>query len=134
MQITGYFRCFSEPTRLRILNLLRHGPLCVCHIQEILGEPQAKVSKQLSYLKQYELVASRRHYNWTIYSLPEPLPPCVEQILALLEQEPDCERVLLPDTQQREALLERLSAAAEPGEPLQSLISCGLIGCERDGI
>jgi len=31
--------------------LLLHGPLCVCHFQKVLGEPQVKVSKHLAYLK-----------------------------------------------------------------------------------
>ncbi|MBK1880639.1 ArsR family transcriptional regulator, partial [Pelagicoccus mobilis] len=37
----------ADETRLRILNLLRGGPLCVCHVQEALQLPQPKISKQL---------------------------------------------------------------------------------------
>ena len=34
-----------EKTRLRIVNLLLQGPLCVCHLQEALREPQVKISR-----------------------------------------------------------------------------------------
>lgn len=34
------FRAFSDPIRLRILNLVRDGELCVCDLVEILRAPQ----------------------------------------------------------------------------------------------
>jgi DNA-binding transcriptional ArsR family regulator len=64
------YQCFCDETRLRILNLLTQGPLCVCHLQEVLDEPQVKISKHLSYLKGKAIVDSARHQNWMIYSLP----------------------------------------------------------------
>ena len=67
------YECFSDLTRLRILHLLREGPLCVCHFQELLDEPQVKISKHLSYLKSKRLVEARRHQNWMVYSLQDPL-------------------------------------------------------------
>jgi ArsR family transcriptional regulator, arsenate/arsenite/antimonite-responsive transcriptional repressor len=70
MKLIQIYRCLCDETRLRILNLLHGGELCVCHIQEILGEPQVKVSKHLSYLRARGLVASRRSANWRIYRLP----------------------------------------------------------------
>jgi ArsR family transcriptional regulator len=64
------YQCFCDETRLRILNLLQAGPLCVCHFQEILGEAQVKISKHLAYLREKGLVEVARHQNWMIYSLP----------------------------------------------------------------
>jgi ArsR family transcriptional regulator, arsenate/arsenite/antimonite-responsive transcriptional repressor len=64
------YQCLCDPTRLRILNLLTEGELCVCHFQEILGEPQVKVSKHLAYLRARGMVVSRKESNWVIYSLP----------------------------------------------------------------
>jgi ArsR family transcriptional regulator len=69
MDLIDIYGCFCDRTRLRILNLLIQGPLCVCHIQEILGEPQVKVSKHLGYLKTHGLVHVKREANWRIYSL-----------------------------------------------------------------
>ena len=65
------YQCFCDETRLRILHLLTHGPLCVCHFQSLLNESQVKVSKHLAYLKEKGLVAVTRHQNWMIYSLPQ---------------------------------------------------------------
>jgi ArsR family transcriptional regulator len=70
-RLTRIYQCLCDPTRLRILNLLRGGELCVCHIQEVLAEPQVKVSKHLAYLRVHGLVAARREANWIVYRLPD---------------------------------------------------------------
>lgn len=70
MGLIQIYECLCDPTRLRILNLLTQGELCVCHFQEILGEPQVKVSKHLAYLRAREMVVARKAANWMIYSLP----------------------------------------------------------------
>jgi ArsR family transcriptional regulator len=64
------YQCLCDLTRLRILNLLTEGELCVCHFQEILAEPQVKMSKHLAYLRARGLVVARKEANWMIYSLP----------------------------------------------------------------
>jgi len=64
------YQCFCDATRLRIIHLLAHGPLCVCHFQEILELPQTKVSQHLAYLRKHGLVDCTRHGTWMIYSLP----------------------------------------------------------------
>jgi ArsR family transcriptional regulator len=70
MKLVQIYQCLCDETRLRILNLLGGGELCVCHIQSVLGEPQVKVSKHLAYLKSRGLVSARRDANWMIYGLP----------------------------------------------------------------
>ena len=55
-----FFRALADPTRLRLINLLVRGTLCVCDLQRILGEPQSTVSRHLAYLKSAGLVADRR--------------------------------------------------------------------------
>jgi DNA-binding transcriptional ArsR family regulator len=71
MKLTKIYRCFCDPTRLRILHLLAQTPLCVCHFQEILNEPQVKISKHLAYLRERGMVMAEREQNWMIYSLPK---------------------------------------------------------------
>ncbi len=71
MSLIEIYQCLCDPTRLRILNLLHQGELCVCHFQEILGEPQVKISKHLGYLRSRGMVESRKEANWVIYRLPE---------------------------------------------------------------
>ena len=70
MGLVQIYQCLCDTTRLRILSLLAQGPLCVCHFQQVLGEPQVKISKHLSYLKAHGMVQARREANWMIYSLP----------------------------------------------------------------
>ena len=71
MELTTIYECFCDRTRLRLLHLLAQTPLCVCHFQEILGEPQVKVSKHLAYLRSRGVVETKQEKNWVIYSLPE---------------------------------------------------------------
>jgi|WetSurMetagenome_2_1015567.scaffolds.fasta_scaffold585616_1 DNA-binding transcriptional ArsR family regulator len=57
---TRFFRALADRTRLRLVNLLTRGTLCVCDLQRILGEPQSTVSRHLAYLKAAGLVSDRR--------------------------------------------------------------------------
>ena len=63
------YQCFCDRTRLRILHLLAKSPLCVCHFQEVLDEPQVKISKHLAYLRKRGMVVAKRDRNWMIYSI-----------------------------------------------------------------
>jgi ArsR family transcriptional regulator len=70
VELIQIYQCLCDQTRLRILHLLTKGPLCVCHLQEILNEPQVKISKHLAYLRTKGMVQAKRRGNWMIYSLP----------------------------------------------------------------
>ncbi|MFI5337478.1 MAG: ArsR/SmtB family transcription factor [Opitutales bacterium] len=70
MELVKIYECLCDVTRLRVLNLLTQGPLCVCHFQEVLREPQVKISKHLAYLRERGVVECRRQGNWMMYSLP----------------------------------------------------------------
>jgi DNA-binding transcriptional ArsR family regulator len=87
MDLIQVYQCFCDRTRLRILHLLTRSPLCVCHFQDILGEPQVKISKHLSYLRSRAMVTTKREQNWIIYSLPEKPADELERNLKCLQ---DC--------------------------------------------
>ena len=87
MDLVEIYQCFCDRTRLRILHLLTQTPLCVCHFQDILDEPQVKVSKHLGYLRSRGMVAATRDQNWMIYSLPSRRPAELEKNLKCLQ---DC--------------------------------------------
>ena len=70
MRLIRIYQCLCDETRLRILNLLARGPLCVCHFQQLLEAPQVKISKHLTYLKKHGMVEVRQYQNWRIYELP----------------------------------------------------------------
>ena len=64
-------QALGDPTRLRLLNLLRGGEICVCYFVEILGEPQPKISRHLAYLRRAGVVDARREGKWMHYKLAE---------------------------------------------------------------
>jgi ArsR family transcriptional regulator len=63
------FRALADRTRLRIVNLLVRGSLCVCDIQRILAQPQSSVSRHLALLKAAGLVRDRRDGMRIFYAL-----------------------------------------------------------------
>jgi len=81
-RINRMFRAFADETRLRILHLLTKGELCVCDIMTVLGAPQPKVSRHLSYLKRAGLVNDRRQGPWRHYSLSQPKTDFQKRLIA----------------------------------------------------
>jgi ArsR family transcriptional regulator len=79
------FKALGHETRLRILNLLLDGEVCVCRIMEILQLPQSTASRHLSILKNAGLVEDRREGIWVHYSLARQQVAVAEQILQVLE-------------------------------------------------
>ncbi|QQS32721.1 MAG: metalloregulator ArsR/SmtB family transcription factor [Acidobacteriota bacterium] len=66
------FAALADRTRLRLLNLMRDGEVCVCFFAETLGTNNPKISRHLAYLKRAGLVNSRREGKWVHYSLRKP--------------------------------------------------------------
>ncbi len=60
----------SDGTRLRILNLLGPGPLCVCEIVEAVGLSQSTVSRHLAVLRDAGLIEDEKRGKWAYYMLP----------------------------------------------------------------
>ena len=87
MNLIKIYKCLCDLTRLRILNLLKEGPLCVCYIQGIIRENQVRISKQLAYMKANGLVESQREGSWSIYKLTKLHHPVLIQNLKCLQ---DC--------------------------------------------
>ena len=57
---SNFLKAISHSTRLAILDILRDGEQCVCHMEASLNLRQAYISQQLMVLKQAALVESRR--------------------------------------------------------------------------
>jgi len=81
------FKALSDPTRLRIVSLLRHGELCVCDLTEALQIPQSTVSRHLSALRNAGWVKSRRSGKWMHYILLENAPSLQTRIGDILRVE-----------------------------------------------
>ncbi len=59
-------KLLSHPARLAILEVLRNGEECVCHMETILGYRQAYLSQQLAVLREAEVIQDRRD-GWNIF-------------------------------------------------------------------
>ena len=68
-QAAKLFQILSHQARLRILDELRRDEACVCHLQEVLGRPQAYVSQQLRVLREAEVVTARKDGLLVYYRL-----------------------------------------------------------------
>ncbi len=67
--LVNLFKALSDETRLRILNLLSEGELCVCELMDALQMPQPRISHQLRILRDAGLITDRREGKWMIYAL-----------------------------------------------------------------
>jgi len=71
-QLVSLYKGFSDPTRLRILNLLNNrSHLKVGEIAAILQIPQSTVSRQLAQLRASSLIQDERDGTWVKYSIVE---------------------------------------------------------------
>ena len=65
------FKALGDSTRIRILDVLTGGELCVQDIADSLGMTQSAISHQLRILKQAALVKCRRDGKSILYSLAD---------------------------------------------------------------
>lgn len=86
------FAAMSDSTRLRLLNLMADGEVCVCFFVEVLDQPQPTISRHLAYLRKAGLVADRRDGKWIHYSITRPANAAAAEafdaILATLRHDP----------------------------------------------
>jgi ArsR family transcriptional regulator len=84
------FRALADRTRLRILELLRTGEICVGDLVFALRIRQPAASRHLAYLRGAGLVAARARGPWVFYRLARP-SRLHRRLLAVL---PDCAATL----------------------------------------
>jgi ArsR family transcriptional regulator len=95
--LTRLFRALGDETRLRIVALLAHGELCVCHLEQALALSQPNVSRQLGVLRAAGVVDSRRDGTWVYYALAPQEHAAVEAMLGALTKAFGAERALRAD-------------------------------------
>lgn len=79
-------RILSDPTRIRILHLLRAEELTVVELQDILGMGQSRISTHLSQLRQAGLVVDRRVGKNSIYAFDSEVDDIEGTLLAILDK------------------------------------------------
>jgi DNA-binding transcriptional ArsR family regulator len=65
------FRVLGDPTRVRLLDALSHGELCVCDLATLLGLSESATSHQLRLLRTLRLVRARRAGRMVFYALDD---------------------------------------------------------------
>lgn len=70
-KIADILKALADPTRLKILSLLRIRDCCVCELVPIFNISQPAISKHVSRLKTAELVHETRKGQWVFYSINE---------------------------------------------------------------
>lgn len=108
METLQIYRCLCDLQRLRILNLLKDGPLCVCHLVEILEADQVKVSKQLRYMKELGMLKCDRVAQWMVYRLADPENALLEANLQCLQDGSSESRCFADDTKKQRRIRRRI--------------------------
>ena len=62
-----FFKALAHPLRIRILELLRQGPMSVGQVQEAIGVPASSISQQLAVLRARTIVVTERRGTTVIY-------------------------------------------------------------------
>ncbi|MBQ6345785.1 MAG: winged helix-turn-helix transcriptional regulator [Methanobrevibacter sp.] len=71
LDLSEFFKIFSNPTRLKIISLLAVDDLCVCDICEALDLNQTTVSNQLRILRANNIVKYQKEGKMARYSLTD---------------------------------------------------------------
>lgn len=80
LQLAEIFKILSDPTRIKVLDVLSKGEMCVCDIASTLQMGQSAISHQLRVLRGSRLVKYRREGKEAWYSLDD------EHVLTLFRQ------------------------------------------------
>ena len=125
-QMAAFLKACADETRLRLINLLAaEGEVCVCHLVDVLGANQQKVSRHLAYLKRAGLVTDRKDGLWVHYRLAEPLAAhagrLIECINSCFAESPEMRRDVVKLREVRAAQpIVKITRRAEPGATAKS--------------
>jgi len=90
-ELVRVFKALSDETRLRMMNLLSEGELCVCQIMQALDISQSRASRNLGILREAGLLNDRRDGQWVHCSINKEgvtdYAPLLELLISSLDQE-----------------------------------------------
>lgn len=82
------FKSMSDEARLRIMHLLfRNGELTISDLEHILDFTQTKTSRHITYLKNSDIVNTRKVDQWVFYSIREEVYDVVSQIFDFMNKD-----------------------------------------------
>jgi ArsR family transcriptional regulator len=79
--LSRMMKALGDEARLRMVALLAHGELCVCHLEAALGLPQWSTSRHLAVLRAAGLVEHDRRGTWVYYRLAAQDDPDRKRVL-----------------------------------------------------
>lgn len=120
-ELEQYFKALGDANRLRILNLLLHGELCVCDIQFVLEASQPNVSRHLAYLKNSRLVLDRRDGLRIFYRLAEPKQGAKKKLFEFLQDAYKSEEQLQDDTRRLKDAIQEGSCTVSEWKPYSAV-------------
>lgn len=80
-------KALGDDTRLRIINILSHGDLCVCEIEVVLGISQSNASRHLNKLMNAKLVNYYKEAKYVYYKINEETINEHKFLKAIIEKE-----------------------------------------------
>jgi ArsR family transcriptional regulator len=83
LPLADRFQALADPTRLRVLALLRQMELSVGELAQVLGQSQPRVSRHLKILADAGVLERRKEGSWVFLTLAE--AERVEPLFALLD-------------------------------------------------
>jgi len=121
-ELEQLFKGLADQTRLRILNLLIHGELCVCDIQYVLESSQPNVSRHLTYLKNSGLVLDRREGTRTYYRLAQPKEGVHKLLFGFLRDIFRSSEAMEEDSRKLKSAIEMGSCTVSEWKPFSALV------------
>lgn len=87
-QISSRLKLLTHPERLKILDVLRREPECVCHLEALMAKPQPYISQQLGVLRQAGVIEDEKRGHNVFYRLVDTeVSDWLEKILGPIEGE-----------------------------------------------
>jgi ubiquinone/menaquinone biosynthesis C-methylase UbiE len=111
LKLAVLFQALADPTRLRILSLLRSMELSVGELAQLLGQSQPRVSRHVRILSDSGLVGRRKEGSWVYLQLAEPRR--TESLFDLaLEADPEAKQIFVADAARLDTIrIDRAEAA-----------------------
>ncbi|MCX6163524.1 MAG: metalloregulator ArsR/SmtB family transcription factor [Ignavibacteriae bacterium] len=100
-EVETIFKALSDKSRIRIVKMLQHKPLCVCEIREILNLATSTVSNHLSILRDAGLITDWKDGKWINYKInSNPKSPIVSNALLFVQLQLEEDETIKKDRKQ----------------------------------
>ena|ERR1035441_9254626 len=121
IEVETVFKALGDSNRLRIVNLLLHGELCVCDIQYVLENTQPNISRHLAYLKRSDMVLDRRDGYRVFYRLVNSNEPDKKRLFDFLRGLFESEVQLKQDTERLKEAIASGSCTLSKWKPFSGI-------------